>query len=168
MPPPQSSQLKVFVTVGAQMPFDRMVMAVDAWASGAEDCSVFAQIGPEAQKPQHIDWVEFLEPPQFRERVLWCDVLVAHAGMGSILTALEFGKPILVLPRRGALKETRNDHQVATASRFVEMGKVAVAMTETDLPQALDQLGSLEPGGRISASASPELIEAIRSFIHDS
>lgn len=160
--------LKVFVTVGAQMPFDRLVLAVDRWAAARADCEVFAQIGPDAATPEHLDWTEFLEPPQFRERIGWCDVLVAHAGMGSILTALQHGKPILVLPRRGGLKETRNDHQIATAERFRSMGRIAVAMTEADLPAALDRLGSLEPGERIDSAASPQLIEAVRSFIHES
>lgn len=86
--------------------------------------------------------------------------------MGSILTALQYGKPILVMPRRGDLKETRNDHQVATAQRFRELGKVAVAMDEGELPGELERLRSLKPGQRISAHASPALLEAVRGFIH--
>ena len=43
--------------------------------------------------------------------------IVAHAGMGTILTALETGKRLLVMPRRAALGEHRNDHQLATVSR---------------------------------------------------
>lgn len=158
--------LKIFVTVGAQMPFDRLVLGVDRWASGADGCRVFAQIGPDAQKPAHIEWTEFLEPPQFRERVLGSDVLVAHAGMGSILTALQYGKPVLVMPRRGSLRETRNDHQVATAERFKALGKVAVAMDESELAGELDRLRGLRSVDRISEFASDDLIRALRDFIH--
>lgn len=106
-----------------------------------------------------------LEPPEFKKRVLWADVLVAHAGMGSILTALQYGKPILVMPRLGSLKETRNDHQVATAQRFREMGKVAVAMDEGEIVAQLDCLAALGRTERISDRASDELIAAVRSFI---
>ena len=158
--------MAIFVTVGAQMPFDRMVRAVDAWAGERGRSDVFAQIGPTDYRPAHIEWVEFIEPDEFRQRVAAADVLVAHAGMGSILTALEAGKPILVMPRRGDLRETRNDHQVATAERFREMGKVAVAMDEHELPARLDELDALPPTERIGSHASESLINAIRSFIN--
>ena len=92
-------------------------------ARGRRD--VFAQVGPTDLRPRHIEWAPFIEPAEFRERVRACSAMVAHAGMGSILTAMEFGKPILVMPRRGALMETRNDHQVATARRFLALGRIA-------------------------------------------
>lgn len=158
--------MAIFVTVGAQMSFDRMVRAVDAWAAERGRSDVFAQIGPTDYRPAHIEWVEFIEPDEFRQRVAAADVLVAHAGMGSILTALEAGKPILVMPRRGDLRETRNDHQVATAERFREMGKVAVAMDEHELPARLDELDALPRTERIGSHASESLINAIRSFIN--
>ena len=94
-------------------------------------------------------------------------VLVAHAGMGSILTALQYGKPILVMPRQGRLKETRNDHQVATAVRFKALNKVAVAMDETEIPAQLDGLAAISRSEQISDRASDELLTAIRGFIQD-
>lgn len=155
----------IFVTVGAQMPFDRMVRAVDAWAGERGRADVFAQIGPTEYRPRHIRWTEFIEPEDFRVKVGEASVLVAHAGMGSILTALEAGKPILVMPRRGDLRETRNDHQIATAKRFLELGKVAVAFDETEMPAHLDRLETLAAGGRISPFASDRLIAAVSAFI---
>jgi UDP-N-acetylglucosamine transferase subunit ALG13 len=158
--------MNIFVTVGAQIPFDRLIAAVDLWAADqlADHC-LFAQVGEKGLRPSHIEFAELLEPPEFKRRVLWADVLVAHAGMGSILTALQYGKPILVMPRQGRLMETRNDHQVATALRFREMGKVAVAMDEAEIPSKLDGLASLGRSEQISDRASDELLAAIRGFI---
>lgn len=158
----------IFVTVGAQMPFDRMVRAVDEWAAAKGRADVFAQIGPTQWRPRHVAWTEFLQPQEFRTRVRDASVLVAHAGMGSILTALEAGKPILVMPRRGDLKETRNDHQVATAKQFRALGRVAVAMDETELPMLLDDLSRIAATEPISPYASTRLLEAVREFIHGS
>ncbi len=155
----------IFVTVGAQMPFDRMVRAVDDWAGARGRRDVFAQIGETDYRPRHFEWTAFIEPEDFRRRVAEAHVLVAHAGMGSILTALEAGKPVLVMPRRGDLRETRNDHQVATAKRFHDLGKVAVAFDEHELPAKLDQLESLSASGRISPWASDRLLGALSSFI---
>jgi UDP-N-acetylglucosamine transferase subunit ALG13 len=157
----------ILVTVGAQMPFDRMVRAVDEWAGARGRRDVFAQIGETEYRPRHIEWTPFIEPDEFRHRVAESDVLVAHAGMGSILTALEAGKAILVMPRRGDLRETRNDHQVATAKRFLELGKVSVAFDESELAERLDNLDQLAGAGRIGPHASERLLHALRSFIDD-
>jgi len=148
------------------MPFDRLIGAVDAWAASQQGKSLFAQIGETAYRPSHIEFAELLEPPEFKQRVLWADVLVAHAGMGSILTALQYGKPILVMPRLGRLKETRNDHQVATAERFRQMNKVVVAMDEAEIPAQLDCLAAIGSSELISDRASDQLIAAVRGFIH--
>lgn len=155
----------IFVTVGAQMPFDRLVRAVDEWAHSRGRTDVVAQIGTTPFKPQSIRCVEFLKPDEFRDLVSQCTVLVAHAGMGSILTALEHGKPLLVMPRRGDLMETRNDHQVATAQRFEALGRLAVAHDEAQVAPKLDALASLRPTERIGPHASDQLIEALRAFI---
>lgn len=155
----------IFVTVGAQMPFDRLVQTVDAWAGQQRRQDVFAQIGPTPWRPSHIDFAPFIDPPDFHRRVREAQVVVAHAGMGSILTALELGKPILVMPRRGELKETRNDHQVATARRFLAQGRIAVAFDERELLEKLDQLPALHASRPIASTASPMLLSALRSFI---
>ena len=156
----------IFVTVGAQMPFDRLVRTVDTWAADRRRSDVFAQIGPTQWRPGHIQWASFLEPAEFRQRMNAASAIVAHAGMGSIITALQFGKPIVVMPRRGDLRETRNDHQIATARRLVEMGRVHAAFDEDELMTALDRIDDMASGEVIRDCASDELIGAIRDFIH--
>ena len=131
----------IFVTVGAQMPFDRLVRTVDDWA-GRVPAEIFAQIGPSRLRPRHMAWTRFLAPGDFLAQVGAADLLVAHAGMGSIITALEHGKPLLIMPRRGELGETRNDHQVATAHRFRGLGLVEVAFDEQELVVRLDRFES--------------------------
>ena len=157
--------MNVFVTVGAQMPFDRLIMAVDGWAASHTGMDIYAQIGETSYRPEHIEHITLLEPSEFRRRVLWADVLVAHAGMGSILTALQYGKPLLVMPRQGRLKETRNDHQIATALRIKAMTKVVVAMDEVEIPALLDSITRLGASELISEKASDQLLSAISSFI---
>lgn len=156
----------IFVTVGAQMAFDRMIRAVDHWAKDTGRSDVFAQIGPAEYTPEHIEHVGFLEPPEFTERARAASVIVAHAGMGSIITALTMGKPILVMPRRGDLRETRNDHQIATAQRLSELGKVAVAMDETELVERLGRLDDLTAAGAIGPYAQDSLIAAVRNVVY--
>ena len=86
--------------------------------------------------------------------------------MGSIITALELGKPILVMPRRGDMRETRNDHQVATAERLDSLGRVRAAFDENQLTDLLDRIDELTAADSIRSHASDELLDAVRSFIH--
>ena len=143
----------IFVTVGGQLPFDRLVHAVDQWASQHHRTDVFAQIGNSPNPPTHIEWQRLLPPPDFQSKARGAEVIVAHAGMGSILTALEFGKPIIVVPRRAHLGEHRNDHQWATVKHLSKDVGVTVAADETAL---LDQLQRLEELQCPTERRSPE------------
>jgi UDP-N-acetylglucosamine transferase subunit ALG13 len=126
---------------------------------------VFAQIGNSTFQPRHIQFTKFLEPSEFNRVIHEASVVVAHAGMGSIISALEIGKPIVVMPRRGALRETRNDHQVGTAERFGVRGRVIVAQDQQELAERLDYALTLGEMDRINPEASPRLIATIRAFL---
>jgi UDP-N-acetylglucosamine transferase subunit ALG13 len=155
----------IFVTVGTQLPFDRLITAVDEWAGGGGAREVFAQIGPTDYVPRHIGFAPFISPAECAQRMREADAIVAHAGMGTILTALQLGKPLLVMPRRASLGEHRNEHQSATARRFEELGSVAIAADAQELSARLDDLRALSAATRISPYASDRLINALSTFI---
>ncbi|MCY2966473.1 MAG: glycosyltransferase [Planctomycetota bacterium] len=159
----------IFVTIGTQLPFDRLIRAVDEWAGAKPGREVVAQTGRGKYEPRHIRCLETVEPTEFQRLVRESQFIVAHAGMGTILSALEIGKPVVLLPRLAAHGEHRNDHQLATAERFGVRPLVRVARDETALAGILDELErgttvSEEGSGRISDSASPELIAKLREF----
>jgi UDP-N-acetylglucosamine transferase subunit ALG13 len=159
----------IFVTVGTQLPFDRMIRAIDWWAGQHREEKVFAQIGPSQYRPCNLEFASFLDADECLARVESAKVIVAHAGMGSIITALEFGKPIIVMPRRADRNEHRNDHQLATARGLLVQGKVVVAFDEAHLVEKLDNLemlvrGNVNGRGRPD-EASPQLIATLRKFI---
>ncbi len=155
----------IFVTVGTDLPFDRMVKIVDAWARERERSDVFAQIGEGGWKPEYIRYSEFLQPDDFREYFKSASVIISHAGMGTILSALLHGKPILVMPKLAKLGEHRNEHQTATAIRMKEFGNVNAAFDDDELLKQLDQLDQLAPSRQISSYASKQLIDGISAFI---
>ena len=158
----------IFLTVGTDLPFDRMVKVVDRWARENGRRDVFAQIGEGGWEPDYIRFANFLQPLEFVEHFKLASVIISHAGMGTILSALHYGKPILVMPKRASLGEHRSEHQTATARRMMEFGGVNVAFDEGELLGCLDHLGDLTPQEQISAFASRELIGALHGFIHGS
>ena len=82
---PQLSRERVmiFVTVGTDMPFDRLLKVVDSWAAETGRNDVFAQIGEGGWEPRHIKFANFLQPPEFVERFKSARVIVSHAGHGN-------------------------------------------------------------------------------------
>ena len=102
----------IFVSVGTELPFDRLIQAMDAWAAEHPDEEVLAQIGRGRYEPRHMRWSRRLGWDDYDAEVAASRLLVAHAGTGSVLTAGEWAKPIVVLPRRGQYGEHRNDHQM--------------------------------------------------------
>ena len=84
--------------------------------------------------------------------------------MGTILSALQLHKPIIIFPRIAALGEHRNEHQLATAEKFKEMGTVYVAMNEIELKRLLLNK-HLKPLAEIGDYASQSLIDSIEKFI---
>jgi UDP-N-acetylglucosamine transferase subunit ALG13 len=155
----------IFVTVGSVDPFDRLIRAMDEWAGAHGRKDVFAQIGKSSYVPRNIGYTQFLSPTEFRERIRAARLIVAHAGTGSIIAALEAGIPIIVMPKLANLGEHRNEHQVATARRFGQKQGIIVANDEKDLLLKLEHEESHSAPPVIKPDASPELISSIRKFI---
>ncbi len=155
----------ILVTVGTDKPFDRMMKVVDRWAAERGRQDVFAQIGEGGWQPRHIPFVNFFEPVEFKQRFSAAHLIIGHAGMGTILSALLHGKPILVMPKLARLGEHRNEHQTATAKRMMALGNVNVAFDEEEMFQKLDIVDSLQARAPIHPHASGGLVDGIRDFI---
>jgi UDP-N-acetylglucosamine transferase subunit ALG13 len=156
----------IFVSVGTQFPFDRLIKIVDDWAVDRAYPDVIGQIGPSDFNPRSIKTHPFLDALRFKELQQEAAVLISHAGMGTILGALELGKPLIIMPRLAKFAEHRNDHQLATMRRF--MGKAGIYVAEDaetmfDLLDRHKELSGNDSG--ISATASPQLINTLKEFI---
>lgn len=155
----------IFVTVGTQLAFDRMLSAVDAWAGANPSVRVFAQTGPSALALRHVEAKAFVSPSVADELVRGSSLVVAHAGMGSILTALRHARPILIMPRHAGLGEHRNDHQLATARWLAGRPGVTVAWDEHELVARLNDRAALSGSSGLSPVASGPLVDRLHSFL---
>ena len=157
----------IFVTVGSQLPFDRLISTLDQWSTDSNSESVFAQIGNSEYRPKNIEFCKTMSPDDYSAYFKKADIIVAHAGMGTIISALELGKPLVLLPRLARNGEHRNDHQLATAKHFSSYKNIVVANNSTELLSAIDKLLAQN-----SFSGEPELTEvstdlvfAIKEFV---
>lgn len=166
----------IFVTVGSLDPFDRLVEAVDQWCGSASNpVETLVQIGNGRYRPRHCPFVDFLTPDGFREKFGQARFVVSHAGMGTIITALELKKPMIVMPRRWDFREVRNDHQLATVRRFRRSEQIRVADSEADLHRLLNEFAAA-PWDQTTQDQTtpatdwppdPTLIDFIRTFIQN-
>lgn len=148
----------IFLTVGTQFPFDRLVKAVDdAFGEGLIYDDIFAQIGQSSYKPANFEYVETLDKNSFDGYFKDSAAVISHSGMGTITMALENNKPMLAMPRSPKYAEVVNDHQFAIAREFEKLGHLLVAYDETALSEKIQGLKSFVPKPRQS---QPEKVAA--------
>jgi UDP-N-acetylglucosamine transferase subunit ALG13 len=122
----------IFVTLGTHHdPFTRLI---DGLAALPAD-ELVVQHGHSPAPPGVAEAVEFLAFADMLERIRAADVVVTHAGVGSILLCLRNGRTPLVVPRRRAHGEHVDDHQVELTSALADAGKVVPVWNVADLPR---------------------------------
>jgi UDP-N-acetylglucosamine transferase subunit ALG13 len=158
----------IFVTIGIQEPFDRLIKAMDEIVPQLNGVPVIAQVYSLSYKAINLKTFEFVSPSEFDDYFSRAQLIVAHAGMGTIISALVKDKPIIVLPRLTKYKEHRSNHQIATANACRQLNFVHVAEDEDDLKTKVVNIISGQSKGslhKIGPYASAELIASIRGNI---
>jgi beta-1,4-N-acetylglucosaminyltransferase len=154
----------IFLTVGTQFPFDRLVRAIDDWLDhdslGEE---VFAQIGESSYMPRHFEAVVSLDKSAFDHRFEQASAIISHAGMGTITMALERDKSLLAMPRLKKHGEVVSDHQGPLAEKFEALGHILLARDENELVEKLPRLTTFVPRPRKADGNA--VASRIRSFL---
>jgi len=147
-----------------QLGFDRLINAMDRLAPELGTL-VVAQTGKGSYVPRNMEAHEKITPAEFEALVNRAELLVSHAGIGSVLTAARFGKPIVLLARRAELKEHRNDHQMATIRKLEGRPGILIAQDESELAERIAQAQTLGEWQTQQAPAARQLHEALARFI---
>jgi UDP-N-acetylglucosamine transferase subunit ALG13 len=156
----------IFLSVGTQFAFDRLVKGVDdALQNGVLDEEVYAQIGEGSYKPRNFEYVEFLEKEKFDGYVKKASSVISHCGVGILALALDSNKPLLVMPRLKKYSEVVNDHQVVIAVKFQELGHILTAYSAEELPDKIKQLNTFIPKSRTNQSQM--LSQRISKFLSE-
>ena len=155
----------IFLTVGTLFPFDRLLQTVDELVGqGRIGAEIFAQIGQGGYCPQHFESVATLDKNKFDECFEKAEAIISHAGMGTIIMALQLNKPILVVPRLKKFHEAVNDHQFATAKRFEQLGHVLAAYHANEFQNKINSLQAFHPTPR--ENQAEKVSERIGAFLN--
>jgi UDP-N-acetylglucosamine transferase subunit ALG13 len=136
---------RVVVTFGTQKgyPFRRGLEALVKVLPGvlAPDAEVLWQSGVTDVSGLGIAAHAVLPAMQIREAMAVADLVIAHAGVGSALTALDQGRAPVLLPRLHRFDEMVDDHQLMIAaeleSRGLAISRAPEDLTADDLRRAM-------------------------------
>ena len=138
---PSCSRVRGSIYVGSVFPHDlrhRRLEQSPSTAScgrstGCREEDLVVQHGASAVRPRHAECVDFLDYDEFVGPHRQARVVVTHAGVGSVMTALAHGRRPLVVPRRVDFGEAVDDHQLTFARRADELGLVTLVEDVSDL-----------------------------------
>jgi UDP-N-acetylglucosamine transferase subunit ALG13 len=153
----------IFLTVGTQLAFPRLTEAMNRYAETTDE-EIIAQVGAETSDLPNLTVCGMMNPLEFDETFARARVVVAHAGIGTILSAKRFRRPLIIVPRRHDLGEHRNDHQMATARALVDTPGIHIAWEVED---ALCLLQARTPAAAQNelGSRHAALVRGIAEFI---
>ena len=97
----------IFATVGS-IPFHRLVQAVDNYAASSEH-EVIIQSASKSFKSKNCKHQSYYA--NINKVMQTADIIISHAGVGTIYKILQLKKPAVIIPRRHALGEHFDDHQ---------------------------------------------------------
>jgi len=104
--------MKIFVSVGTRPnQFDRLVKEMDLLAKNKQ-MQVFIQNGNSTYTPKYAKFTKFLGYAEQLKEIKSSELVVMHAGAGTLIDALSNNKSIILFPRLEKFGEHTNDHQI--------------------------------------------------------
>jgi UDP-N-acetylglucosamine transferase subunit ALG13 len=124
----------IFVTVGTHhQPFTRLIEGLQRLP--AEDLVV--QYGSAPRAPRAVLAVRFMSFDEVVRHTEAANVMITHAGVGSILLALRAGHVPIAVPRLRRHGEHVDDHQVELTSALEKRGVIEAVWEMAELAAAV-------------------------------
>lgn len=139
--------LLIFVILGTQdKKFPRLLNAVQKQIElGNIKEEVVVQAGSTVFASEEMQIFDYIEVEQFEQLVKAANIIICHAGVGTILTALKEGKKIIAAARLKKYGEHVNDHQLQILSNFTQAGYILALEDFEKLDSLLKQAKKFEP-----------------------
>src|SRR3989344_765621 len=129
----------IFLAVGTHpQQFNRLLEKIDGLIGSKKITeSVVAQIGVSDYKPKNYTAKSFFDFSEIQKNIKSSSLIITHAGAGTIITAMSFGKKLIVVPRLKKFGEHTNDHQLELAHALEKEGKVIAVYDVENLGNAI-------------------------------
>lgn len=157
----------IFVTLGTQdKSFTRLLQAIDREIEkGTIKEKVIVQAGYTKYESKNMEIFDLMSQDKFEELVDQCDLLITHAGVGSILTAIKKGKKVIGAARLKKYKEHTNDHQKQIVKEFSSQGYILELRDFNQLEKVLKKSKTFTP--KKFESNTKNMIQLVEDFIEE-
>jgi UDP-N-acetylglucosamine transferase subunit ALG13 len=131
----------IFVTVGThEQPFDRLIRKIDELAAkGKIKEKIIAQIGYCSYIPENFEYFRFAPFEKMEKLFDSANLVITHAGVGSVFLALKKGKKVIVVSRMRKFGEHSDDHQIQVAKELERQGMIIGVYDIEDLEEAIEK-----------------------------
>ena len=124
---------------------------------------VVMQIGSTTYLPRNARWFRFADYEEMKCLNKAARVVVTHAGAGSIITALQAGTTVVVVPRLSRYGEHIDDHQLELAGTLSTEGRVTAVSEVEELESIVQGMTRPKPRSR----RANRLIKALRERLEE-
>lgn len=140
--------LLILVCVGAsEYKFDRLLKIIDELCDEniIDSKEIIAQIGYTNYTPRNYKYFELIGRDQFQEFIDSADIVITHAGTGSVIPALKAMKKVIVFPRIERFKEHLDNHQLELSDVFTKQGYTLTANNKEELVSSILAIDKFKP-----------------------
>ena len=155
----------IFVTVGTQIPFDRLLKSVEKQIElGNIKEKVIVQAGVTNFKSDKMEIVGFIPMNEFKKIIEDAKIIICHGGVGTITDGLKNNKVIIACPRLERFDEAKNDHQKQIVENFGNSGFIIPLLDLKDLDKALEKAKTFKP--KMYKSNTNNMINLLENYIN--
>ena len=122
------------------------------------------QVGHTDYEPENAEWFRFIDPEKINEIYNNADIIVAHAGAGTLLDAIYFEKDIVVVPRIKKYNEHIDDQQLELAKTLEKSGKALAVYDIKDLDHIIKKTAKME---KTIFNNDKDLTNYLKEFLGD-
>lgn len=159
----------IFVTVGNHyQEFDRFLKKMDEITPRLGQ-KVIIQKGYSSYQPKYAEYFDFVSMDVSIEYIKNADLVISHAGIGTIIICKEHGIPLIIFPRRKKYGEHSNDHQMEIAGALEKRGDANIYVVykadllEEKIADVFHRQGTHSPS---DCGSRKRLIRTIEEFIN--
>ena len=141
--------LKTLITVGSMQgrSFIRLFNIIDELCAEGflNGKDTIAQTGYDNYKSKYYDSFDLIGDDKFKEIIQKSDLIITHAGTGTVTASLKAGKKTIVFPRLSKYDEHYDDHQTELADLFESQGYVLQARNKDELVACINNIDNFVP-----------------------
>lgn len=155
----------IFVILGTQdKPFTRLLKKIESLKKdGNIKEDIIIQAGYTKYESDCMKIFDYMPIDEFNNNIKKADLIITHAGAGSILSSLKENKKVIAVPRLSKYGEHTNDHQIQITEELSNEGYILGCQDLNKLKEVIKESKTFKP--KEYKANNDKMINIIDSYI---